>query len=187
MPLYNVTRNKSYWDDPDGLYQSKFPEDPNPPELPVTPPGAEWVDKGWKDDGTGFHGAYPNWEEFRYEDRDPRPAVPYFDRQQKRYFGEPVHVEDDMLNVWMPDDGSADPELTLGRMLTDFGVAFGCIGALIAIDVFFVDGSERCPVVPKQYPFNELWVERGGDPNVIPTAEDIAKLPPIGEPMHCFE
>lgn len=132
-PLYTLSQRHKSWkdefdglvqkplDDPDGLYKSKFELDFKP-ELPIAKPGAEWVDKGWPDDGTGFPGAYPNWEEFKLEHRDPRPAVPYFCPQEKRYYGEPVHFDDDMLNVWQPYDGSQDPELTTGRMLTDLGV-----------------------------------------------------------------
>lgn len=200
-PIYTLTaRHKSDWtdefdgvvqkplDDPDGLYQSKYPGDDFKPELPITPPGAEWVDEGWKDDGTGFHGAYPNWKEWKYEHRDPRPAEPYFVRQDKRYFGEPVHLNDDILNVWMPNDGSADPELTTGRMLRDLSVAVGLVTALICYDVYIYDAPSRAPAIPTQYPYNSLWLERGGDPAITnPTPEQIAALPAIDQAMHSFE
>merc|ERR1712135_10864 len=184
-----VVATRKRHDDYDlGLYEKEFPEDPHPPELPITTPGPEWVDEGWKDDGLGYHGVYPNCKPFRFEHREYRPAIPYFSDQDKRYFGEPVHIDDDILNIWQPDDGTQDPFLTTEKILKDFAVLSGLLLALVAFDYYVVDGPGRNAAVPLQYPFNNLYLERGGDPSILnPTVEDFEGLTDINEVMHSYE
>merc|ERR1719427_1314805 len=82
-------RSASYGDDRIDLEKVKKELTPE-----IKPPGPEWIDQGWKDDGMGY-GDYPNYVEWSYQNRDPN--LKYFDQQNMRDFGEPIHVNDDIL------------------------------------------------------------------------------------------
>lgn len=146
------------------------------PSPPIKPPGPEWVDKGWKDDGTGF-GDYPNYQEFSYQDRDPRPVEPYFDAQDRRYYGEPIHVNDDMLNMWMPDS-TDNGRFTPFEMFLHLSTAMGLLGLLALYSEFVHKEHEKDPAVAKVYPYNNLYLEMGGDPEKEPTEEDLKRRIP---------
>jgi len=159
------TRNVSYGD---------LPPEKIPPRPKIRPPGPEWVDQGWNGEQKGNGWAdYPNWVEWSYQNRDPRPKIPYDDPQMRRYFGEPLHVNDDILSMHMPDVHTG-PE-SYGEMMGQFLAFFGALAALWLWSEYVYDSPSRLPVVPKPYPYNNLYLERGGDPNREPTAEELSE------------
>ena len=145
-----------------------------PPPPPIKPPGPEWIPKEWKDDGTGY-GDYPNYVEWSYQNRDP--TAQYFEQQDRRHFGEPLHVNDDVLNMWMPDDIS-ESRFTPREMLLHLTIALGILGGIVWYSEYIYDAPSKDPAAPKLYPYNNLYIERGGDPNSEPTEEDLkARIP----------
>eukprot|EP00963_Diacronema_lutheri_P008088 scaffold694_cov338-Pavlova_lutheri.AAC.30 len=78
--------------------------------------------------------------------------------------------EEDEL-VW--DDGTANPEPCLDVWTTQFtpgeslAMLSGALGLLAGVYglVWWYDTPSRCPVIPKQYPYNNLEKEFGGSTN----------------------
>ena len=136
--------------------------------------GKEWVDQGWKDDGTGL-GDYPNYTEWSYQNRDP--DLPYWDQQDRRHFGEPLHVEHEMLNVWMPDD-LTNHKYSHREMALHLAIALGLLGLVVWYSEYVYDAPSRNPAVPKPYPYNNLYLELGGDPDKEPTERDLTRKIP---------
>ena len=60
-----------------------------------------------------------------------------------------------------------DPYITPGRALGALGLAFVGIGAFYGF-LTIIDPSQSNPAVPREFPFNGLHVELGGDPDVVP-------------------
>ncbi|XP_057312752.1 NADH dehydrogenase [ubiquinone] 1 beta subcomplex subunit 8, mitochondrial-like [Hydractinia symbiolongicarpus] len=141
---------------------------------PIKPPGSEWIDQGWKDDGTGL-GDYPNYQEWSYQNRDPN--LKYWDQQERRHFGEPLHVNHDALNVWMPDD-MTNHKYSHGEMALHLGIALSLLGAVVWYSEYVYDAPSRNPAVPKPYPYNNLYLELGGDPEKNPTEADLKRKIP---------
>ena len=136
--------------------------------------GKEFVDKGWKDDGMGL-GDYPNYAEWSYQNRDPN--LPYWDQQERRHFGEPLHVNHDALNIWMPDDIS-NHRYKPREMALHLAVALGLLGGLVFYSEYVYDAPSRNPAAPKPYPYNNLYIEMGGDPDKEPTEKDLTRKIP---------
>ncbi|XP_066917761.1 NADH dehydrogenase [ubiquinone] 1 beta subcomplex subunit 8, mitochondrial-like [Clytia hemisphaerica] len=146
----------------------------DPPAPPIKPPGKEFIDQGWKDDGLGL-GDYPNYKEWSYQNRDP--TLPYWDQQERRHFGEPLHVNHDALNIWMPDDIS-NHRYTPKEMALHLSIALGLLGGLIFYSEYVYDAPSRDPAAPKPYPYNNLYLEMGGDPDKEPTEYDLKRKIP---------
>merc|ERR1712176_416216 len=146
----------------------------DPPGPPIKPPGKEFIDQGWKDDGLGF-GDYPNYVEWSYQRRDPN--LKYWDQQELRHFGDPLHVNHDALNVWMPDDIS-NHRYTPREMVLHLSIALGLLAGLVCYSEFVYDAPSRDPAAPKPYPYNNLYLEMGGDPEKEPTEEDLKRKIP---------
>ena len=138
--------------------------------------GKEWVDKGWKDDGTG-HGDYPNYAGFHYKSRNP--LEDYFDTQERRHFGEPIHIDDELYTIWAPDD-ITNHVFTYRQMVAHCLGLFGILGGIILFSEFVYGAESRDPFVAKPYPYNNLYLELGGDPNKEPTEEDLKVHIPRG-------
>ena len=132
------------------------------------------MDQGWKDDGMGL-GEYPNYTEWSYQSRDPN--LTYWDQQERRHFGEPLHVNHDALNVWMPDDIS-NHKYKPREMVLHLGIALGLLGGLVCYSEYIYDAPSRDPAASKPYPFNNLYLEMGGDPDKEPTEKDLKKKIP---------
>lgn len=143
--------------------------------------GPEWIDQGWKDDGLGL-GDYPNYIEWSYQQRDPN--LKYFDQQQLRNYGEPLHLNDDILGVWMPDSAE-NLKYTPRQMVLHLSVALGLLASVVWYSEYVYDAKSRDPAVPKPYPYNNLYLERGGDPDKEPTEEDLKA--PISRAIYGWE
>jgi NADH dehydrogenase (ubiquinone) 1 beta subcomplex subunit 8 len=116
-----------------------------------------------------FIGDYPvlPWRSAQLE----RPRG-WWDDQDRRDKETPLHEEDDALNMWMYDELENNGLFTrwqaLGQLLTMFGVLAG----VFYLSVLY-DAPSRDPAVTKEYPFNNLYLERGGDADL--TEEEMAK------------
>jgi len=115
------------------------------------------------DDGMGF-GDYPALPDRSQSERDPH--YQWDDPELRRNWGEPMHWDFDIYIRNRVDTSPAAMDwktmtMTLG----------GFVGIML---LFFVAGEvfpAYQPVAPKQYPFNNLHLERGGDPDKMPEEE----------------
>jgi len=84
-----------------------------------------------------------------------RPARGWWDQQGRRNFGEPLHEEDEALNMWSPDPPVIPPEVALRQFIIAWLGIIG-FGYIIYLNV-----PER-PAIARQYPYNGLVKELGG-------------------------
>merc|ERR1712188_9512 len=169
LPLLQSVRN--YGAPPDDGRDGIWGPYPGAPE--IMPPGPEWVELPWPDDGIDY-GDYPNYVEWSYQTRDPHPAIPYYDNFDRRYYGEPLHYNDDILSVWWMDDHNAH-----GKTSKEMGIYyikfFGSIIGFILLCEYVISPNVYVAAEPKSYPYNNLYLERGGDPDKEPTEEEAEK------------
>ncbi|XP_065052310.1 NADH dehydrogenase [ubiquinone] 1 beta subcomplex subunit 8, mitochondrial-like [Rhopilema esculentum] len=143
-----------------------------PPTPPVTPvSGPDWEDKGWKNDGMGI-GDYPNLPEHSQQLRNP--YLTYWDQQDRRNFGEPLHEEDDAIGMWMPDRHD-ESTTTVAEACRNLAIAFGLLGFVYYLSTFYNEENSS-EVVPRMYPFNNLYLENGGDPNADPSTQPVKRI-----------
>ncbi|XP_005108677.1 NADH dehydrogenase [ubiquinone] 1 beta subcomplex subunit 8, mitochondrial [Aplysia californica] len=91
----------------------------------------------------------------------------------KRNFGEPIHPDNDIIgqDLWDPNaDGRFTYWQSLFRALM-IGGGFLTAYLLLRPYPFFL------PEMPKQYPFNDLYLERGGDPEKEPSIKHYTFTP----------
>ncbi|PVD28132.1 hypothetical protein C0Q70_10716 [Pomacea canaliculata] len=111
----------------------------------------------YPDDGLGY-GDYPK---LPYASGDYRSGYEDWDIPElKRNFGEPLHVMADCIteDKWDPN---AKPRYSYLNM---FLTTTGFVGALLIIYIVTLPYPWFQPAMPKQYPFNDLFLEKGGDP-----------------------
>ncbi|RIB08309.1 hypothetical protein C2G38_2045278 [Gigaspora rosea] len=98
-------------------------------------------------------GDYPNLPvEFKLD----RPPLGWEDQQNRRNFGEPIHEEEEILNVWSFDRYDIDFGDAAMQLLTFF--------ALLGIYMFAIKQTDHeSPAIKKQYPYDGLRVELGGE------------------------
>ncbi|GAB1597326.1 NADH dehydrogenase [ubiquinone] 1 beta subcomplex subunit 8, mitochondrial-like [Argonauta hians] len=113
----------------------------------------------YPNDGTGL-GDYPKLPPVSAEGRDP--YINWDMPEIKRNFGEPMHAEAN----WMTEDRMSPDVIRAGRysMLEQALALFGLFGGLMFITYLSSYVVLHPAVMPKQYPFNDLHVEKGGDP-----------------------
>ncbi|KAM9011299.1 NADH dehydrogenase [ubiquinone] 1 beta subcomplex subunit 8, mitochondrial [Ara ararauna] len=114
----------------------------------------------YPDDGFGY-GDYPKLPDKSHHERDPWYQ---WDQPDMRHnWGEPMHWDFDMyIRNRVDTSPTAVPWHIMRRHFLIF------VGTML---VMFVIGGmypSYMPVGPKQYPFNDLYLERGGDPNKEP-------------------
>ncbi|CAL1544523.1 unnamed protein product [Lymnaea stagnalis] len=104
-------------------------------------PGLPLVAKSWKD-----------------------PFEDYDFPGEKRNYGEPIHPDDDIIgqDLWDPN---ADGRYTYGQVVT---FVFLIFGGFLAAWKILAPYPHFLPQMPKQYPFNDLYLEKGGDPALEP-------------------
>jgi NADH dehydrogenase (ubiquinone) 1 beta subcomplex subunit 8 len=98
----------------------------------------------------------------------------WWDNQDRRDKETPLHEEDDALNVWMFDAVECNGIYTKWEALGQLTVAFTILGFLIYLSYLY-DAPSRNPAVPRQFPYDNLYLERGGDPDRPPTEQDKAE------------
>ena len=75
-------------------------------------------------------GEYPVLPLESAQGRDPRI---FWDQQDRRNFGEPVHEEDEYLSMWMPDDVQANGRVAPGDQVKQLAFVLGCIALLFGL------------------------------------------------------
>ncbi|XP_046571647.1 NADH dehydrogenase [ubiquinone] 1 beta subcomplex subunit 8, mitochondrial-like [Haliotis rubra] len=110
----------------------------------------------YADDGTGY-GDYPKLPHVSGDVRDPNEDwdIP----EIKRNYGEPLHVDHDMIGEDRYNI-NANPRLSYRTMFLSTG-AF--LGTILAIYILTEPYPHFLPVMPKQHPFNNLYLENGGE------------------------
>ncbi|XP_057214779.1 NADH dehydrogenase [ubiquinone] 1 beta subcomplex subunit 8, mitochondrial [Triplophysa rosa] len=112
------------------------------------------------DDGSGY-GDYPMLPDRSQQERDPWYQWDHPDL--RRNWGEPMHWNFDMY-IRNRVDTSPSPVdwRTMCKHLFGF---FGFMMLMFGLGEVF---PAYHPVAPKQYPYNDLYLERGGDPDKEP-------------------
>ncbi|KAM9326808.1 NADH dehydrogenase [ubiquinone] 1 beta subcomplex subunit 8, mitochondrial [Gastrophryne carolinensis] len=116
--------------------------------------------KPYPDEGFGY-GDYPMLPEKSQEERDPWYRWDHSDF--RRNWGEPIHWDfDKYIRTRVDTSPTTVPFQWMCKVF---------VGFLVIMGTLFYLGQEfpsYRPVAPKQYPFNNLYLERGGDPNKAP-------------------
>ncbi|XP_064617836.1 NADH dehydrogenase [ubiquinone] 1 beta subcomplex subunit 8, mitochondrial-like [Liolophura sinensis] len=116
----------------------------------------------YPDDGLGY-GDYPKLPVVSGDSKDPYEDWDF--PELKRNYGEPLHVEADII-------GEDRLDYTTKRLYSDRFAALyflGFVGTLALLFVLAMPYPDIQPAMPKQFPFNDLYLEKGGDPEKMPT------------------
>ncbi|KAL8591803.1 hypothetical protein ACOMHN_047063 [Nucella lapillus] len=109
----------------------------------------------YKNDGMGY-GDYPNLPIVSTDSRDPYQDwdIP----ELKRNYGEPLHALADIIGEdrW---DASANPRYSYLNMFLTLAAFLGTLATVYYLTLPY---PLFLPAMPKQYPFNELHLEKGG-------------------------
>ncbi|KAM9336270.1 NADH dehydrogenase [ubiquinone] 1 beta subcomplex subunit 8, mitochondrial [Symphorus nematophorus] len=109
----------------------------------------------YPDNGEGF-GDYPKLPDRSQHERDPWYQWDHPDL--RRNWGEPMHFNFDMfIRNRVDTSPSPVPWSTMCKQL------FGFIGFMLFMFYLGENFPAYQPVAPKQYPYNNLYLERGGD------------------------
>ncbi|KAG0370655.1 hypothetical protein BC939DRAFT_459676 [Gamsiella multidivaricata] len=98
---------------------------------PAIPGDATSFLPGDKITGDTQIGSYPNLPMYNQQWRDGNPSAGYWDRQDRRNFGETVPEEDEVLNIFSPDVWAFPASLGVKR-LAAAAVAFLGFGYLLS-------------------------------------------------------
>ncbi|CCU98782.1 unnamed protein product [Malassezia sympodialis ATCC 42132] len=91
-----------------------------------------------------------------YENQQFRPySRQWWDTQDRRNYGETLHEEDDVLNMWSPDAYKVPGPLALRHFLTAAGAL-----ALFSYGVYLT--VPEAPMLRKSFPRDGLAAELGG-------------------------
>lgn len=96
------------------------------------------------------------------------PPTGWWDNQDRRNKDTPIHEDDDALNIWMYDFVYYNNKYTDHQLTLDLFIGMGMLFGLLYL-AHILEPSFRHPAVPQQYPYNNLYLERGGDPDKMPT------------------
>ncbi|XP_040293532.1 NADH dehydrogenase [ubiquinone] 1 beta subcomplex subunit 8, mitochondrial [Bufo bufo] len=119
--------------------------------------------KPYPDDGMGY-GDYPMLPDKSQEERDPWYKWDY--AVSRRNWGEVMHWDfDKFIRVRVDTSPTPAPFSSMCKVLAVF---LGTMFVLFYIGQVFPSYS---PVAPKQYPYNNLYLEYGGDPDKKPPEE----------------
>lgn len=102
-------------------------------------------------------GPYPD-VPFEYYNHRPQ-TVKYDDQQGRRNFGEPLHYQYDLIDVWSPDHFDSRPDSTA----TKWNLYF--IGSIALFSAFCWYKWEDPQFVRRTYPYDGLNKALGGDEN----------------------
>ncbi|XP_068113978.1 NADH dehydrogenase [ubiquinone] 1 beta subcomplex subunit 8, mitochondrial [Hyperolius riggenbachi] len=127
--------------------------------------------KPYPDDGMGY-GDYPMLPDKSQEERDPWYSWDHSDF--RRNWGETIHWDfDKFIRTRMDTTPTPAP---FDWMLKVY------IGFFVTMGVLFYLGyayPSYQPIAPKQYPYNNLYLERGGDPKKAPPEVKNYEIKPI--------
>ncbi|KAF9927763.1 hypothetical protein FBU30_002880 [Linnemannia zychae] len=125
------------------------------PAIPGDPTG---LLPGDKVTGETQIGSYPNMPMYNQQWRDGNASAGYWDKQDRRNFGETVPEEDEVLNIWSPDVWAFPASLGVKRLLQAAAFFLG-IGYLIA------ETQPEPHFTRRSYPYDGLVKELGIDPS----------------------
>ncbi|XP_022094011.1 NADH dehydrogenase [ubiquinone] 1 beta subcomplex subunit 8, mitochondrial-like [Acanthaster planci] len=144
-----------------------FTEDDLPGTFPKTPQERAAAAKKYgmrvedyepyPDDGLGW-GDYPKAPDIHDDDKDPHADWDF--PEERRNFGELVHIEQDLLSRARPNI-YAKSRIPFNQQVKMLGAVLATLAVL-----FWFGGKYKIfqPVGPKQYPYNDLWIEKGNQP-----------------------
>ncbi|OQV24957.1 putative NADH dehydrogenase [ubiquinone] 1 beta subcomplex subunit 8, mitochondrial [Hypsibius exemplaris] len=107
------------------------------------------------------YGDYPDVPCISYDARDPYEAWDY--PYHRRNYGEPMHIDFDLYT-----GDRASTKRHRHSMLYMLLCTSTAVFSIAALYYFTRDVYTFNPMMPKQYPYNDLWVEKGGDPDCMP-------------------
>ncbi|XP_028825676.1 NADH dehydrogenase [ubiquinone] 1 beta subcomplex subunit 8, mitochondrial [Denticeps clupeoides] len=114
----------------------------------------------YPDDGQGF-GDYPKLPNRAQQERDPWYQWDHPDL--RRNWGEPIHWDFDM---YIRNRVDTSPSVVDWNTMCKYLLGF--VGVMLALFYLGDKFPAYQPVAPKQYPYNNLHMERGGDPEKQP-------------------
>ncbi|KAK6170948.1 hypothetical protein SNE40_019226 [Patella caerulea] len=118
----------------------------------------------YPDDGLGY-GDYPKLPIVSGEHRDPYED--WDDPGSKTNYNEVRHVDHDLYLEYKLDP-NRKRQVSLNKQLLQF---LGAVTAIMVVYVLCEPYPFFQPVLPKQFPFNDLYLEKGGDPSMEPTVK----------------
>ncbi|XP_796479.1 NADH dehydrogenase [ubiquinone] 1 beta subcomplex subunit 8, mitochondrial [Strongylocentrotus purpuratus] len=116
----------------------------------------------YADDGWGW-GDYPKLKKQHADDRDPHGDWDF--PEDRRNWGEVMHIEQDLFVRQRPNAYKQNRKIPLWKQSMILG---GILTTLATLGILGNKYKYFVPVGPKQYPFNNLYVEKGGDPDAVP-------------------
>ncbi|KAK9723248.1 hypothetical protein K7432_002097 [Basidiobolus ranarum] len=109
-------------------------------------------------------GDYPN---LPWENKQTRYPRDYWDQTERRNFGETIPEQDEVLSVWITDPNPINPWRALAELIA---VGSVIVGGTLALATYAL--PDREVAIPRDYPYDGLRVEMGGDPN---DSEDLSR------------
>ncbi|KAJ9194256.1 hypothetical protein DTO164E3_5655 [Paecilomyces variotii] len=106
-----------------------------------------------ENDDPGQNGNYPNPPRLKRAFRDPYGD--WFDKQERRNFGEPLHEDNDILNVFSPEQYT---HVTSGKAILSIGTFVAAFLGFCGLVSFYYPDK---PSVPRTFP-DGLEKELGG-------------------------
>lgn len=113
-----------------------------------------------------------NYPKIPYKSAQLNEPLGWWDNQERRNKETPLHEDDDVLNMWMYDEVECGGKYTKWQALGQLLTAFGLLGLVGYLSMLY-DAPSRNPAAPKEYPFDHLHLERGGDPSEQKTTDHI--------------
>ncbi|XP_008312765.1 NADH dehydrogenase [ubiquinone] 1 beta subcomplex subunit 8, mitochondrial [Cynoglossus semilaevis] len=119
--------------------------------------------KPYDDNGDGT-GDYPHLPDRSQHERDPWYTWDHPDL--RRNWGEPMHWNFDMyIRTRVDTSPTVLPWRKMNKQL------WGFLGFMLVLFILGENFKSYTPVLPKQYPYNGLYIEKGGDPEKQPEEE----------------
>ncbi|CAO3571034.1 unnamed protein product [Mortierella alpina] len=124
---------------------------------PAIPGDATALLPGDKITGDTQIGSYPNLPMYNQQWRDANPSAGYWDRQDRRNYGETVPEEDEVLNIWSPDVWAFPAALGVKRLLA-------AAAAFIGFGYLLAETQPEPHFTRRNYPHDGLLESLGVDP-----------------------
>ncbi|KAG0245893.1 hypothetical protein B0O80DRAFT_438109 [Mortierella sp. GBAus27b] len=125
---------------------------------PAIPGDATGFLPGDKITGDTQIGTYPNMPMYNQQWRDGNASGGYWDRQDRRNYGETVSEEDELLNIWSPDVWAFPAALGVKRLVAAAAAFLGF--------AYVVNATQPEPhFTRRNYPHDGLLEELGVDPS----------------------
>ncbi|GAV03610.1 hypothetical protein RvY_14006 [Ramazzottius varieornatus] len=117
--------------------------------------------KPYPEDSLNARGDYPDLPIISGSQRDPYEPFDY--PELRRNYGEPLHIDFDMYTA-----ERVDQKRLRKSMLYSWSMFLGVMTAGFLALYSTRNFAGHVPTLPKQYPYNDLWVEKGGNPAKMP-------------------